>query len=84
MDIRIFVDTDDDLRFIRRLERDISLRGRTVSSVIKQYVDTVKPMHMEFVQPTRRYANLIIPEGGHNQIALDVLFAKMEALLTKE
>jgi len=80
-DVKIFVDTDSDLRFIRRLERDITERGRTTESVIKQYQVTVRPMHMEFVEPSKRYADVIIPEGGHNTAALDMVVARIEALL---
>lgn len=80
-DIKIFVDTDSDLRFLRRLQRDIAERGRTVDSVIKQYLDTVRPMHLEFVEPSKRYADLIIPEGGFNQIAIDMVVARINALL---
>ena len=80
-DVKIFVDTDSDLRFIRRLERDITERGRTTESVIKQYQSTVRPMHMEFVEPSKRYADVIIPEGGHNTAALDMVVARIEALL---
>lgn len=80
-DVKIFVDTDSDLRFIRRLERDIAERGRTTESVIKQYQLTVRPMHMEFVEPSKRYADVIIPEGGHNTAALDMVVARVEALL---
>ena len=72
-DIRIFVDTDADIRFIRRLTRDISERGRTVESVIAQYLATVRPMHLEFVEPSKRYADIIIPEGGYNQVAIDMV-----------
>ena len=79
-DIKIFVDTDADLRFIRRLERDIHERGRTTDSVIKQYMLTVRPMHLEFVEPSKRYADIIIPEGGHNTAALDMVVARVEAL----
>jgi uridine kinase len=79
-DIKIFVDTDADLRFIRRLERDITERGRTTESVIKQYMHTVRPMHLEFVEPSKRYADIIIPEGGHNTAALDMVVARVEAL----
>ena len=79
-DIKIFVDTDADLRFIRRLERDIHERGRTTDSVIKQYLHTVRPMHLEFVEPSKRYADIIIPEGGHNTAALDMVVARVEAL----
>jgi uridine kinase len=80
-DVKIFVDTDSDLRFIRRLERDLTERGRTTESVIKQYQSTVRPMHMEFVEPSKRYADVIIPEGGHNTAALDMVVARIEALL---
>lgn len=80
-DVKIFVDTDSDLRFIRRLERDITERGRTTESVIKQYQHTVRPMHLEFVEPSKRYADIIIPEGGHNTAALDMVVARIEALL---
>ena len=79
-DIKIFVDTDSDLRFIRRLERDIHERGRTTDSVIKQYMHTVRPMHLEFVEPSKRYADIIIPEGGHNTAALDMVVARVESL----
>ncbi|MCK6539193.1 MAG: uridine kinase [Anaerolineales bacterium] len=80
-DIKIFVDTDSDIRFIRRLERDLAERGRTTESVIKQYQATVRPMHLEFVEPSKRYADIIIPEGGHNTAALDMVVARIEALL---
>lgn len=80
-DVKIFVDTDSDLRFIRRLERDIAERGRTTESVIRQYQLTVRPMHLEFVEPSKRYADVIIPEGGHNTAALDMVVARVEALL---
>ena len=80
-DVKIFVDTDSDLRFIRRLERDIAERGRTTESVVKQYQQTVRPMHLEFVEPSKRYADIIIPEGGHNTAALDMVVARVEALL---
>jgi uridine kinase len=80
-DVKIFVDTDSDLRFIRRLERDIAERGRTTESVVKQYQLTVRPMHLEFVEPSKRYADIIIPEGGHNTAALDMVVARVEALL---
>jgi uridine kinase len=80
-DIKIFVDTDADLRFIRRLERDIAERGRTTESVIRQYQTTVRPMHLEFVEPSKRYADVIIPEGGFNAAALDMLVARIQALL---
>ncbi len=80
-DIKIFVDTDADLRFIRRLRRDLVERGRTVESVIGQYLETVRPMHLEFVEPSKRWADLIIPEGGFNPVALDVVCSRVEALL---
>jgi uridine kinase len=80
-DVKIFVDTDSDLRFIRRLERDITERGRSTESVIKQYLSTVRPMHLEFVEPSKRYADIIIPEGGFNSAALDMVVARIEALL---
>ncbi|MEJ5223010.1 MAG: uridine kinase [Anaerolineales bacterium] len=80
-DVKIFVDTDSDLRFIRRLERDIEERGRTTESVIKQYLKTVRPMHLEFVEPSKRYADVIILEGGRNTVALDMVVARIEALL---
>lgn len=72
-DVRIFVDTDSDIRLIRRLQRDIAERGRTVDSVIHQYIESVRPMHLEFVEPTKRYANVIIPEGGYNNVAIDLV-----------
>jgi uridine kinase len=73
MDIKVFVDTDPDTRFIRRLQRDVAERGRTMESVIEQYQSTVKPMHLEFVEPSKRYADLILPQGGHNAVAVDLL-----------
>jgi uridine kinase len=81
LDIKIFVDTDADIRFIRRLQRDIEERGRTSESVIRQYLGTVRPMHLEFVEPSKRYADVIIPEGGMNTVALDMLVARIESLL---
>ena len=81
LDIKIFVDTDADIRFIRRLQRDIAERGRTSESVIRQYLDTVRPMHLEFVEPSKRYADVIIPEGGMNTVALDMLVARIQSLL---
>ncbi|MCS6994220.1 MAG: uridine kinase [Anaerolineales bacterium] len=80
-DIRIFVDTDSDLRFIRRLQRDLTERGRTTESVIHQYLKTVRPMHLEFVEPSKRYADIIIPEGGFNLPALDMVVARIEEML---
>jgi len=84
MDIKIFVDTDDDLRFIRRLQRDVNERGRTVESVIKQYLETVRPMHEQFVEPSKRYADVIIPEGGYNEVGIDLISGKIRAQLQKE
>jgi uridine kinase len=83
MDVKVFVDTDSDTRFIRRLQRDVSERGRTVDSVIDQYVNTVKPMHLEFVEPSKRYADVIVPEGGHNQVAIDMLMTLIRSLAPK-
>ena len=80
MDVKVFVDTDDDTRFIRRLQRDISERGRTVQSVIEQYLGTVKPMHLEFAEPSKRYADIIIPQGGHNPVAIDMLMTLIRSL----
>lgn len=80
-DVKIFVDTDADIRFIRRLERDISERGRTTRSVIDQYLSTVRPMHLDFVEPSKRYADVIVPEGGFNTVALDMIVARVQAML---
>ena len=80
MDVKVFVDTDDDTRFIRRLQRDITERGRTVQSVIDQYLGTVKPMHLEFVEPSKRYADIIVPQGGHNAVAIDMLLTLVRGL----
>lgn len=80
-DLKIFVDTDADLRLIRRLQRDIKERGRTTESVIQQYLKTVRPMHLEFVEPSKKYADVIIPEGGYNTAALDMVVARIESLL---
>jgi uridine kinase len=77
-DVKLFVDTDADIRFLRRLQRDIHDRGRTTESVIQQYLATVRPMHLEFVEPSKRYADLIIPEGGLNEVAMDVVIARIE------
>ena len=81
-DVKLFVDTDADIRLIRRLQRDITERGRTVENVIKQYQSTVRPMHLEFVEPSKRYADVIIPEGGFNTAALDMVVARIESLLS--
>jgi len=82
-DVKLFVDTNADVRFIRRLQRDISERGRTTDMVIHQYLTTVRPMHLEFAEPSKRYANVIIPEGGLNAVAMDMVIARIEALLNK-
>jgi uridine kinase len=81
MDIKIFVDCEADIRFIRRLERDIRFRGRTVESVIEQYLTTVRPMHMQFVAPCMRYADIILPEGGSNEAAIDLITGKIRSVL---
>lgn len=83
MDIKIFVDTDEDVRFIRRLKRDIAERGRTMESVMEQYLSTVKPMHLQFVEPSKRYADIIIPEGGYNKVALKMITSRVRDLLTE-
>lgn len=80
MDVKVFVDTDDDTRFIRRLKRDVAERGRTMESVIDQYLSTVKPMHLEFVEPSKRYADIIIPRGGHNEVAIGMLLTLIRSL----
>ena len=80
IDIKLFVDTPADIRFVRRLTRDIQVRGRSFESVVEQYMSTVRPMHEEFVEPSKRYADLIIPEGGENQVALDAIVARVERL----
>jgi uridine kinase len=84
MDVKVFVDTDDDTRFIRRLQRDIAERGRTVQSVIEQYLSTVKPMHLEFVEPSKRYADIIVPQGGHNVVAIDMLLTLIRGLTSTD
>jgi uridine kinase len=81
MDIKVYVDNDPDVRFIRRLRRDIDERGRSVDSVVEQYEKSVRPMYLQFVEPTKRYADIIIPGGGHNTVAIDLLKTKIEALL---
>jgi uridine kinase len=81
MDVKIFVDTDADIRFLRRLQRDITERGRTLESVIRQYLETVRPMHLEFVEPSKRYADIIIPEGGFNVTAIEVIAAKVQSMI---
>jgi uridine kinase len=81
MDIKVFVDTPDDLRFIRRLQRDVAEHGRTVDSVIEQYLGTVRPMHMQFVEPSKRFADVIIPEGGHNPVGIDLISGRIRERL---
>ena len=83
MDIKIFVDTDDHIRIIRRIQRDIEERGRSLQSVIDQYKSTVKPMYHQFIEPTKRYADIIVPEGGENQVAIDLLVTKVRDILRK-
>ena len=83
MDIKIFVDCEADIRFIRRLERDIHVRGRTVESVIEQYLTTVRPMHLQFVAPCMRYADIILPEGGFNDAAIDLITGKIRSVLAR-
>lgn len=80
MDVKVFVDADADTRFIRRLRRDVAERGRTMDSVVDQYLGTVKPMHFEFVEPTKRYADIIIPIGGYNPVAIDMLLSLLRGL----
>ena len=81
MDIKLFIDTDADVRILRRLQRDIRDRGRTFESVSRQYLDSVRPMHLEFVEPSKRYADLIVPEGGENEVALEAVLARANARL---
>jgi len=81
MDIKIYVDTDPDIRLIRRLRRDFMERGRSMESVIQQYEESVRPMHLQFVEPSKRYADIIVPEGGYNKVAIDLIKTKIEALL---
>jgi uridine kinase len=83
-DVKIFVDTDADIRFIRRLQRDITERGRTTDTVIHQYMQTVRPMHLDFVEPSKRYADVIIPEGGFNTVALDMVISHIQELVGNE
>ena len=81
MDIKVYVDTDDDIRIIRRIKRDIEERGRTLDNVIEQYLTVVKPMHNQFIEPTKKYADIIVPEGGKNQVAIDLLSTKIKTIL---
>ena len=84
MDIRIFVDTDADVRLCRRIKRDVNKRGRTLESVLKQYQETVKPMHEKYVEPSKRYANIVVPEGGKNLVALDMILGRIQRHLDEE
>ena len=81
LDFKIYVDTDADLRLIRRLGRDMTERGRSVQDVLRQYLETVRPMHLEFVEPSKRWADIIIPEGGENKVALEMVVAHVQQLL---
>jgi uridine kinase len=83
MDLKIFVDADADIRFIRRLDRDVHERGRNVDSIISQYRTTVRPMHLQFVEPSKRYADIIIPEGGHNDVGVDLITGKIKSILAR-
>lgn len=83
LDIKIFVDTDSDVRIIRRIIRDIKERGRTLDSVIEQYMTTVRPAHMQFIEPCKRYADIIIPEGGYNKVAIDLMVTKVKSIISK-
>lgn len=84
MDIKLFVDTDADIRIIRRILRDMKERGRTIDSVIEQYVTVVRPMHLQFIEPTKRYADIIIPEGGQNDVAIDLMVTKIQTILEEK
>jgi uridine kinase len=84
MDIKLFVDTDADLRIIRRIQRDIQERGRSIDSVIDQYIHVVRPMHNQFIEPTKRYADVIIPEGGQNYVAIDLMVTKIQTILEQK
>lgn len=83
MDVKVYVDTDPDVRLLRRLRRDVKERGRDVDSVLDQYERTVRPMHLKFVEPSKRWADIIVPEGGHNRVAVDMLVTKMAAILAR-
>ncbi len=83
LDLKIFVDTDSDVRLMRRLKRDLSERGRAVDDVLRQYLETVRPMHLEFVEPSKRWADVIVPEGGENRVALEMVVARLEQLLER-
>lgn len=81
LDIKVFVDTDPDVRVIRRIQRDMKYRGRSLDSVIQQYMTTVRPAHLQFVEPSKRYADLIIPEGGYNKVAIDLMVTKVQSII---
>lgn len=83
MDIKVYVDTDDDIRILRRIQRDMQERGRSLESIISQYLKTVKPMYHQFIEPTKRYADIIVPEGGENHVAIDILTTKVRDVLAK-
>ena len=83
MNIKIFVDADDDDRVMRIIIRDIAERGRTIETAIEHYTDTVKPMHLQFIEPSKRYADIIIPQGGHNQVAIDVISTTVERAMSR-
>lgn len=83
MDIKIYVDTDDDIRLIRRIRRDVNERGRSLDSILDQYENSVRPMHLQFTEPTKRYADIIVPQGGYNWVAIDLLKTKVRALLAE-
>ena len=84
MDIKVYVDTDDDIRIIRRIKRDMESRGRTLDSVIHQYLTVVKPMHQQVIEPTKKFADIIIPEGGQNQVAIDLMTTKIASILSEK
>ncbi|QQE73226.1 uridine kinase [Brevibacillus composti] len=84
MDIKVFVDTDADVRIVRRIVRDIEERGRSLDSVVNQYLSIVRPMHLQFIEPTKRYADVIVPEGGYNRVALDLLSTKIRDILLEK
>ena len=81
MDIKVFIDADADVRLMRRIDRDIKERGRSIESILRQYRATVRPMHLQFVEPSKRWADIIVPEGGHNRVAIDLIKTKIKDLL---
>jgi len=84
LDFKVFVDTDADVRLVRRIRRDITERGRSIADILRQYMETVRPMHLEFVEPSKRWADVIVPEGGENRVALEMVVARIEQLLVEE